>query len=139
MRTSIRFVVGVAVSVVLMLAVVVRPASAQATALTAADAAKFAGEWVLALDTPQGAMSMNLTLKNAEGKLAGTLSSDIAPEQAVTDITKDGDNLVLKYTLDFQGQAIPAMITLKPSGTKWSANFDFAGGQFNMDGTATKK
>jgi hypothetical protein len=139
MRTSARFVVGVAVSFALLLAVGIRPASAE-TAPTAADAEKFAGDWVLGLDTPQGAMSMNLTLKNAGGKLTGSLTSDIAPDpQAISDITKDGDSLVLKYQLDFQGQAIPAMITLKPLGAKWTANFDFAGGQFNMDGTATKK
>jgi hypothetical protein len=59
--------------------------------------------------------------------------------QAISDISKDGDKLVLKYTFDFQGQAIPAQITLVPEGDKWKAAFDFAGGQFMVDGTATKK
>jgi hypothetical protein len=31
------------------------------------------------------------------------------------------------------------MITLVPDGANWKASFDFAGGQFVMDGTAVKK
>jgi len=115
--------------------------SAAAQSLTSADAAKFMGAWVLGLDTPQGALTMNLTLKDDGGRVAGQLTSDIAPDaQAIKDITKEGENLVLKYELDFQGQAIPAQITIAPDGAdKWKANFDFAGGQFVADGTAVKK
>ena len=108
--------------------------------LSTADAAKYLGAWTLGLDTPQGAMAMSLTLKDAAGKVNGSLTSDISPDPvAITDIKKDGDKLVLSYNLDFQGQSIPAIITLAPAGDKWTANFDFAGGQFNVDGTAEKK
>jgi hypothetical protein len=104
------------------------------------DASKFIGTWALGLDTPQGSMAMNLTLKDTAGKVTGSMTSDMAPgAQAITDITKDGDKLVLKYDTDFQGQAIPTVVTIAPAGDKWTANFDFAGGQFQMDGTAVKK
>jgi hypothetical protein len=139
MRTQTRFVLALAVTAAVVLSVGLRTVSAQAAA-TSADAAKFIGAWTLGLDTPQGAMSMNLTLKDNAGSVAGSLTSDIAPDaQAITDITKDGDKLVLRYSMDFQGQAIPAQITLVPAGDKYTASFDFAGGQFVMDGTAVKK
>jgi hypothetical protein len=102
--------------------------------------ARFIGAWTLGVDTPQGALSMTLTLKDQGGKLAGEIAADMAPEpQAVTDIANDGDNLVLKYALNVQGQSIPAQITILPDGEKWKASFDFANGQFVMDGTAAKK
>jgi hypothetical protein len=119
-------------------------ASAQAAppagAVKPEDAAKFMGGWALGLETPQGNMTMNLTVKNDNGKVVGSITSDLAPEaQTITDITKAGENLVLKYSLDMQGQAIPTMITLTPDGDKMKVDFDFADGQFVMPGTATKK
>ncbi len=107
--------------------------------LAAADAAAFLGAWSLGLETPQGSTTMDLQLKDDEGKVKGTIASDMMPEQPITDISKDGDSLVLAYSLDFQGQAIPVKIVLVPEGDSWKASFDFADGQFVMDGTATKK
>jgi hypothetical protein len=109
-------------------------------AVTLADFAPFMGEWTLGLSTPQGAMNMNLTLKDQDGRIAGQISSNIAPQpQDVTDISKDGDSLVLKYVVNFNGQSVPTQITLVPDGDHWKASFDFAGGQFVLDGTAAKK
>jgi hypothetical protein len=103
------------------------------------DGAKFLGGWALGMETPQGAMTLTLTIKDAEGKLAGTITSDVFPESAITDISKAGEALVLKYMLDFQGMPIPAKITLTPLAEKMTVSFDFADGQFMIDGTATKK
>ena len=127
-----------------LLAALVLAASAPTTAqssLAAADAAAFLGEWALGLDTPQGAMTMNLTLADEGGKVAGAISAEpLMPEpQKITDISKEGPSLVMKYSLDMQGQAIPAKISLVPDGDKYKVVFDFADGQFTMDGTATKK
>jgi hypothetical protein len=103
------------------------------------DAAKFMGGWALGMDTPQGAMTLNLTVKDVAGKVAGSITSDMMPEAAISDVAKVGETLVLKYSLDMQGQAIPAKITLTPDGDKMKVDFDFADGQFVMPGTATKK
>jgi hypothetical protein len=46
---------------------------------------------------------------------------------------------VLKYGFAIQGQSIPVKITLLPDGSDWKASFDFAGGQFVLDGTAARK
>ena len=109
--------------------------------LAAADAAAFLGAWELGLDTPQGAMTMELTIKDNGGKVVGSISAPpVMPNsQEITDISKDGTKLLLKYVLEVQGMQIPAVISLIPDGDKWKANFDFAGGQFVVDGTATKK
>ena len=129
----------------LMMAVVVALAlprvSAAQSALAVTDAAAFMGGWTLGLDTPQGALSMELTLADEGGKVAGSISAEpmIPGVTKITEISKDGSTLVLKYTLDVQGMSIPAVITLIPDGDNWKANFDFAAGQFQVDGTAVKK
>ena len=117
-----------------------RAASAQ-SALAVADAAAFMGGWTLGLDTPQGALSMELKVTDEGGKVAASISAEpmIPGVTKITDIAKNGDKLVLSYTLEVQGMSIPAIITLIPEGDKWKANFDFAGGQFQTDGTAVKK
>jgi|SRR6516162_10174192 len=124
-----------------LLAVGLSPrASAAQSSLPAAEAAAFLGAWTLGLDTPQGAVALDLTLKDEGGKVVGALSAPILPTpQAIIDISKDGNSLILKYTMDAQGQTVPAKISLVPDGDKWKASFDFADGQFKMDGTATKK
>ena len=137
MRTYVRRTLMMVALVVLALP---RLAAAQ-SALAAADAAAFMGGWTLGLDTPQGALSMELTLKDDGGKVAGSISAEpmIPGVTKITEISKDGAKLVLKYTLEVQGMSIPAVITLIPDGDKWTAGFDFADGQFQVNGTAVKK
>ena len=60
-------------------------------------------------------------------------------KQAITDITKTGEMLTLKYSLDYQGNSVPVVITLTPAAETLKVSFDFAGGQFMLAGTATKK
>jgi hypothetical protein len=60
--------------------------------------------------------------------------------QKVTDVTKSGENLVLKFAGNFQGNPFDAAITMTPDGTdKVKVSFDVNGGQFTMSGTGTKK
>jgi hypothetical protein len=128
-----RFAVLVAACVMLGSAV-----RAQAP-LPVADAAKFMGVWNLTLDSPQGPFVLTMTLSDAEGKVACELASDAMGTQKVTDISKSGNDLVLKYQGDFQGQAFAAKITLTPSDDKLGVNFDIMDGQFMMTGVGTKK
>jgi hypothetical protein len=104
------------------------------------DVSKFMGGWTLSLDSPQGAFQLNFDLTQKDGKPFGSLTSDIAPPQDVTDISKSGDDLVLKYMGNFQGQSFDAKITLTLDGEKnCKVVFDVMGGQFVMNGTGTKK
>jgi hypothetical protein len=61
------------------------------------------------------------------------------PAQKVTDISKAGNDLVLKYQGDFQGQAFAAKITLTPVDDKLGVMFDVMDGQFTMSGVGAKK
>jgi hypothetical protein len=123
------------------LALAFSSAVATAQALTAADAGAFMGTWVLTLDSPQGPFEQNVVLKDEDGKVVAELTSPIQPEtQKVTDVTKDKDNLVMKFAGNFQGNPFDAAITMTPDGTdKAKVSFDVNGGQFTMSGTGVKK
>jgi hypothetical protein len=112
-----------------------------AAQLTVADAGAFMGTWSLNLESPQGAFEQTMVLKDEGGKAVAEISSQMAPDvQKVTDVSKKGDDLVLKFAGNFQGTAFDAEITLVPDGTdKVKVTFDVNGGQFTMSGTGTKK
>ncbi len=57
----------------------------------------------------------------------------------MTDVTKDKDDLVMKFAGNFQGNAFDAAITMTPDGTdKVKVTFDVNGGQFTMSGTGVR-
>ena len=121
-------------------AIVVAPfALAAQSSLAVADASKFMGTWAVDMNTPQGAFTMNLSLIDKAGKVAGEISADVMPTQEITDITKSGEDLVLKYSADVQGQAFNVKLTMSVEGAKGKVVFDAADGQFVMEGAATKK
>jgi hypothetical protein len=128
------------VRAVVAAAIAVAPlAVAAQSSLAVADASKFLGTWAVDMNTPQGAFTMNLSLTDKAGKVAGEINADVLPPQEITDITKSGEDLVLKYSSDFQGQAFNVKITMSVEGAKGKVTFDAADGQFVMEGAATKK
>jgi len=112
-----------------------------AAQLTPADAGAFMGTWTLSLESPQGAFEQTMVLKDEGGKAVAEISSQMAPDvQKVTDVTKKGGDLVLKFAGNFQGNPYDAEITMAPDGTdKCKVTFDVNGGQFTMSGTGVKK
>ena len=56
-----------------------------------------------------------------------------------SEVSKTGENLLIKYTLDFQGTPIPVALTLTPKEGKMNFAIDFADGQFQLAGEATKQ
>ena len=112
-----------------------------AQTLTVADLGIFAGEWTLTLDSPQGTFEQSVVFKDEGGKAIAEMSNQMQPEtQKVTDITKTGTDVVLKFSGNFQGNPFDAAITLTPDGNdKCKVTFDVNGGQFTMSGTGTKK
>lgn len=126
--------------IVVAAAIVCSPLAVGAqSSLAAADAAKFLGTWAVDMNTPQGAFTMNLNLTDKGGKVAGEISADVMPSQEITDITKSGEDLVLKYASEVQGQSFNVKITMSVQGSKGKVTFDAADGQFVMDGSASKK
>ncbi len=89
-----------------------------AAQLAPADAGAFMGTWTLMLDSPQGAFEQTMVLKDEGGKVVAEISNQMQPDvQKVTDVTKKGDDLVLKFAGNFQGNPFDAAITLTPDGT----------------------
>ena len=122
------------------LAVVLVTGVMSAQALSPADAGAFMGSWTLALDTPQGNFEQSMVLKDEGGKVVAEISNQMAPEtQKVTDVSKKGDDLILKFAGNFQGNPFDAVITLTPDGSdKCKVTFDVNSGMFTMNGTGTK-
>src|SRR5262249_40352056 len=132
------WITGVIVAITLLLAPSI--GAAQST-LAAADAGAFLGTWTLTVESPQGPFDQTVELKDSGGKVSAQLTSALSPTPTdITDISKDGQDLVLKFQGDFQGNAFSAKLTLAPQGTdKAKVTFDVMEGQFVMDGTGTKK
>jgi hypothetical protein len=114
-------------------------APAEPSALRAADAKALLGDWTIAAEGPQGPAAIALTLKADGDKTVGEISSDAMPATTITDITKAGDSVFLRYSFDYQGNAVPTVLTLTPSGETLTASFDFADGAYTMTGTASRK
>jgi hypothetical protein len=78
--------------------------------VTASDATPFLGDWTLAMDGPNGSATFALSVKVEKDQVVGELSSDTQPRQPIMDVSKRGTSLVL----DYQGMAVPVIITLTP-------------------------
>jgi hypothetical protein len=143
---SIRNVFAVAVatafSALPLLGLAQTPAPAQSAApapLKPADAAALVGDWNISATGPNGPATFLLTLKVADQKVVGEISSDAMAKTPITDIVKSGTAVVLNYSFDYQGMAVPSVITLTPDGETLAVVIDFAQGAYTMNGKATRK
>lgn len=110
--------------------------------VVSADVVEFMGTWALELSSPLGSLPLNLTIRDEAGKVAGELRADLLrpADPALKDITKSGDDLIVKYAGDAQGVSVPVALILTLDGSdKLRVKCDIMDGQFMMDGTGTKK
>ena len=115
------------------------PAAAAApAALTPADAKPYLGDWTINGESQMGPFVIALSIAVDEGKVGAVISSEIQAPTPITDITKAGNGLVLRYSFDFDGNAIPAVLTIATKEDKLDALFSFADGAFEMGGVGTK-
>ena len=114
--------------------------SAQSAPVTAAEAAPFLGEWTLNMQGPNEPAVFDLTVKVAEAKVVGEIMSVAMPLTTITDVGRTDKSLLLRFSFDYQGNAVPAVVTLTPAAeSKLTAQIDFAGGAYLMTGTGEKK
>lgn len=118
------------------LALIIPATAAAQSSLDTSEAGAFMGNWELEFESPQGAFVMELALTDSGGKVAANISNEMMGGQEVTNVSISGEDLVLRYEIDAQGQMAPVALTVSPSGT---AVMDFADGMFEMSGTATKQ
>jgi hypothetical protein len=125
---------------VALLAAALPGAASSQSALNVSDAQAFMGSWTLAMTSQMGDFSMGLEFTDMAGKLGATLDfPDAGMNQSITDISKDGENLVLAFVGEAQGQSFDAVVTLTPTAADAvDVYFDIAAGAFAMTGTGTK-
>jgi hypothetical protein len=124
-------------------AIAAAPVSTTAQAggqVAASDAAPFLGEWTLAMKGTTGPAKYELILKIEKDAVVGDITGPAGRTQRVTDISKPGKSLILRYAVEFMGKAVPTVVTLTPAaeGTL-TAQIDFAAGTYVLTGTGAKK
>ena len=108
--------------------------------MTAADAAPFMGEWTLNLEGPNGPAVFDLVIKTDADKVVGEIKSEQMAPTTITDIAKSDKGLVLKFSFDYQGNQVAAVVTMTPAPDgKTGAQIDFADGAYVLTGIAVKK
>ena len=113
---------------------------APAAVALAQDAKAFVGEWVLTIEGRRGPQERPLTIKDTAGKLSAELGGGRGGPVTITDVTVKGSEATLKWSQDFQGNAVPIVMTLTlgKDGTL-TVKQDMGGGQFSSSGTGKKK
>jgi hypothetical protein len=112
-------------------------ASAQSQ-LDTAEAEAFVGQWDLAIQSEMGPFSLDLEIADRGGKVAAVLGSPEMGSQEVTDITRQGEGLLLRHEFNQQGQIFPLSLILTPQGEALNAALNVADGMFTATGTATR-
>ena len=113
---------------------------AAAAPATVADATPFAGEWTLNLEGPNGPAVFDLVIKTEADKVVGEIRNEQMAPTPITDISKTDKGLVLKYSFDYQGNQVAAVVTLTPAADgKIGAQIDFADGAYVVTGPAVKR
>ena len=105
--------------------------------VTPADAKAFMGTWAIDVETPGGATTVGLTVKQEAGKVTAEIGGGDIPMSKVSEITKKASSLVMKYDADVQGAVTPIILTVEANGDKLTASFD-VGGQA-LPGTGARK
>jgi hypothetical protein len=136
MTAIVRTIAALSLVLVAGLALGVNTASAQS--VSASDAQAFLGLWAVSVDAQGQTLVMDLDIKNEGGNVAAEVNSQLGRSQ-VERITRNGDKLVLSYSVNAQGQQVPVVMTLAAADAGLNADLDFAGGMFVASGKGTKK
>lgn len=114
--------------------------AAQDSPVRAADARAFLGEWAIAVDAQGQAVVIELDITEENGNVAAEVNDPMGGGSVrINRISKAGDNLVLSYDVDAQGQAFPIRVTLTPEADALNAAIDVAAGMFTTTAKATRR
>ena len=140
MKSTLFRVRRLTVAAALLGAVVLPRAVSAQSELDASEAGPFLGTWAVSLQSDFGPIEFPLELTDQDGKVAASVGSPdpAGGMTAVTDITKAGDALALRYEFDAQGQLVPVSLTPTPSDDGLMAVFEIGGGAFSAGGSATR-
>ncbi|HJN44410.1 MAG: hypothetical protein CL477_09560 [Acidobacteria bacterium] len=131
-----------ALAVVLGVLLLAGPAVAgQASMLNSSDAGDFMGTWAISFESPRGGtFEQTLTVRDEGGKVAARLEGGRGGGNDITDIAKDGDDLVLTFERAGRGgNPSESVMTLTLDGAMINAAMSVRGGQFSLNGTGKKQ
>jgi len=83
------------------------------------------GDWLVTIDTPQGAQTIDLVMKQAGEDLTGSVNSPMGSVDFKGKILKDVINV--SYSLDVQGNTMQITMTGNVTGDKIAGNLSLAG------------
>jgi mono/diheme cytochrome c family protein len=106
---------------------------------TPAQLAPFLGDWLMSMSMGANEATFALSVKAEGGKPSATISAEGQPTINVADLSAVGNRLVLKYTMQAMGSAIPSVLTLTPDGANLRASMAVMDGQYELSGGATKQ
>jgi len=99
-------------------------------------AADVSGDWIMSLETPNGALAASLNLKQDGDKVTGTYRGP-RNEAPAAGTMKDND-LKLSASINGRGQSLTIQIAAKVADDKMEGTLDI-GGQASVGFKATKK
>ncbi|MBM4183924.1 MAG: hypothetical protein FJ207_06810 [Gemmatimonadetes bacterium] len=121
-----------------LIAATVSPVAAQSQ-LDTAQARAFLGNWMLPLVTDMGNMNLQLNIVDQGGKVAATFGDPTQGVMAnVTDITRQGEQLLMNLMVDAQGQSIDVALQITQDGDGLSVDVAAMGGAFTANARATR-
>lgn len=141
MRTTLLTVPRLAAAAALVAVALAPPVLSAQSTVDASEAQAFMGAWVISMETEFGPFSMNLDIEDQDGKVAASIGSpEMGPEmQSISDISKEGESLVMMLEVDAQGQFFDISITVEPDGDNLAAWIETAGGEFAAGGVGTRR
>lgn len=83
------------------------------------------GDWTVTVDSPQGASSIDATMKQSGEDLAGTITSPMGAVEFKGKVLKDALNV--SYTLNLQGNSIEITMSGTVAGDSMTGNLNFGG------------
>ena len=116
-------------------------AAGQASMLDAYEASAFMGAWTISFESPRGGtIEQTLTIRDEDGKVAARVEGGRGGANDITDIAKDGDDLVLTFEQAGPGgNTGDVVMTLTLDGDMINASMSIGGGLFALSGTGTKQ
>ena len=116
-------------------------AAGQASMLNSSEASAFMGVWVISFESPRGGtFEQTLTVRDESGKVAARIEGGRGGGNNITDIAKDGDDLVLTFERTGRGgNPSETVMTLTLDGAMINATMSVGGGQFSLSGTGKKE
>lgn len=94
------------------------------------------GDWAVTIESPQGPMTIDTTMKQAGEDLTGTITSPMGSVDFKGKLVKDALNV--NYTMDLQGNSIQITMTGTVAGESMTGNLNF-GGLGDIPWSAKKK